>query len=313
MSILKTLKGATTLDDLAAVLGYKPSSLAYIIYKLPAQHKYKKFTIPKSGGGNREICAPNEPLKTLQRRLANVLYACRDEIDAASGRASLSHGFRRKHSIITNARRHKRRRYVFNLDLKDFFPTFNFGRVRGYFIHNNNFKLNDKIATIIAQIACYENVLPQGSPCSPIIADMIAHLLDVRLVQLAKKNKLTYSRYADDLTFSTSHRDFPPSVAAPSATGSPLWGLGADLQKAIQDAGFAVNPAKTRMQFRMSRQLVTGLTVNAKVNIRPEYYRWARAMCHTLFATGSYYRPQAAQQGVITSLWPLDSEPYPSR
>ncbi len=205
-----------------------------------------------------------------------------------------------------------------NLDLKDFFPTFNFGRVRGFFIQNNSFKLNEKVATIIAQIACFENMLPQGSPCSPIIADLIAHLLDVRLVQLAKQNKLTYSRYADDLTFSTSRRDFPAAVAAPAAPGSPQWALGDDLVTAIQSAGFAVNPAKTRMQFRMSRQLVTGLTVNAKVNIRPEYYRWARAMCHTLFETGAYYRPPAkiapeigeagkrAEPEPITSLWPLE-------
>ena len=79
----------------------------------------------------------------------------------------MSHGFRRHYSIITNARRHKRRRYVLNLDLQDFFPSFSFGRVRGFFIHNNSFKLNEKVATIIAQIACHENVLPQGSPCSP--------------------------------------------------------------------------------------------------------------------------------------------------
>ncbi len=74
------MKGATSLDDLAAILGYKPSALAYIIYKLPTAKKYKKFSIPKSGGGEREICAPNEPLKTLQRRLANVLNVCRDKI-----------------------------------------------------------------------------------------------------------------------------------------------------------------------------------------------------------------------------------------
>jgi hypothetical protein len=319
LSILQSLKSATSLEDLSAILGYKPSALAYIIYKLPDGLKYKKFFIPKSGGGKREISAPEERLKMLQRRLANVLYACRDEIDSETRRRVLSHGFRRKHSIITNARRHKRRRYVLNVDLKDFFPTFNFGRVRGFFIHNNSFKLNDNVATIIAQIACHENSLPQGSPCSPIIADLIAHLLDVRLVQLAKENKLTYSRYADDLTFSTSHREFPGTVAAPAAADSPQWVLGSQLAEAIESAGFTANLAKIRMQFRISRQLVTGLTVNAKVNIRQEYYRWARAMCHTLFATGTYYRParvrvpdgdlpakRSETPELITSLWPLE-------
>jgi RNA-directed DNA polymerase len=207
LSILKSLKEAASLNDLAAILGYKPSALAYIIYKLPVAQKYKKFTIHKSDGGERDICAPNERLKTVQRRLANLLYACRNEIDANSGLRPVSHAFRRKHSIITNARRHKRRRYVLNLDLKDFFAMFNFGRVRGVFIHNNNFKLNDKVATIIAQIASFENVLPQGSPCSPVIADLIAHLLDVRPVRLAKQHNLTYSRYADDLL------DKPPGLS----------------------------------------------------------------------------------------------------
>ncbi len=318
MSTLKKLKGASSLHDLAAILGYKPSALSFIVYKIPTINKYTKFTIPKSGGGEREICAPIEPLKTLQRHLANVLYACSHEIDSESGRRPLSHGFRRGLSIITNARRHKRRRYVLNLDLQDFFPTFNFGRVRGFFIHNNSFKLHEKVATIVAQVACFENKLPQGSPCSPIIADLIAHLLDVRLAQLAKQNQLTYSRYADDLTFSTSQLAFPSTIAAPEASGGPEWLLGNDLAKAIQSAGFVTNPAKTRMQFRMSRQLVTGLTVNAKVNVRPEYYRWARAMCHSLFETGAYHRPAAIgalnddaaaeklDPELITSLWPLE-------
>jgi RNA-directed DNA polymerase len=120
---------------------------------------------------------------------------------------------------------------------------------------------------------------------------LIAHLLDVRLAQLAKQNLLTYSRYADDLTFSTSQKAFPASIAKPKESGGPEWALGDDLVFTIKGAGFAINPAKTRMQFRMSRQLVTGLMVNAKVNIRPEYYRSARAMCHSLFETSRYYRP----------------------
>lgn len=307
MTTLTNLKAAKTLEELAGILGYKASTLAYITYKIPDTQKYAKFKIPKRNGGEREICAPTDRLKTLQRHLANVLYACRDAIDAESGRRSLSHGFRRKHSIITNARRHKRRRYVLNLDLQDFFPTFNFGRVRGFFIHNNGFKLHEKVATIIAQITCFENALPQGSPCSPIIADLIAHVLDVRLAQLAKKYQLTYSRYADDITFSTSHREFPVAIAAPTSAAAPQWSPGPELTDAIQTTGFVVNPDKTRMQFRMSRQLVTGLTVNSKVNIRPEYYRRARATCDRLFETGSYYRPATAASGpeLVDSLGPI--------
>lgn len=228
-------------------------------------------------------------------------------METKNARNSLSHGFRRRHSIITNARRHKRRRYVLNLDLQDFFATFNFGRIRGFFIHNNSFKLNEKVATVIAQIACFENALPQGSPCSPIIADLIAHVLDVRLAQLAKRYQLTYSRYADDLTFSTGRKEFPAAVAAPVNAESTQWAPGTDLMNAIQREGFVINPDKTRMQFKMSRQLVTGLTVNSKVNIRTEYYRSARAMCHRLFRTGTYYLPvpEAGGPELIDSLGPI--------
>jgi RNA-directed DNA polymerase len=304
VSTLEKLKNAKSLDDLAAMLGYKASGLSYIIYKLPPALKYHKFDIPKRGGGVRQICAPNPQLRVLQRHLANILYACREEIDAADKRGSLSHGFRKKHSIITNARPHKRRRYVLNLDIRDFFPSFNFGRVRGFFIKNHHFALDDKIATLIAQIACFENMLPQGSPCSPVIADLISHPMDVRLAQLAKQNQLTYSRYADDLTFSTSRKHFPPSVATMKSAGSPDWELGGELIKRIDKAGLTVNPAKTRMHVRTTQQLVTGLTVNAKVNIRAQYYRHTRSMCHTLFKHGAYYRPD--DRDPITLLNPLE-------
>ncbi len=314
MTVIKKLQIAKTIDDFAELIGYKPKGLSYILYKIPPAAKYTEFKIKKANGGEREICAPIEPLKTLQRRLANVLYACIDTIEAEKGKNTTSHGFRRKHSIISNARHHKRRRYVLNLDLKDFFPTFNFGRVRGFFINDNRFGVHDKVGTLIAQIACHENLLPQGSPCSPVIADLITNILDARLVRLAKDHKTTYSRYADDITFSTSQKDFPDALAKPVAGGGADWEPGAALIKAIEGAGFSINPDKTRMQFRDSRQLVTGLTVNAKVNIRPDYYRYARSMCHLVFKTGKYHRPiPAVSEGdepeeleMIESLNPLE-------
>lgn len=295
MSSLKSLKAAENLDDLAALLGYRPSSLSFILYRLPSAAKYKNFQIPKKSGGVRDICAPTDQLKLLQRRLANILYLCRDEIDKESDLGSLSHGFRKRHSIVTNAKPHHGRRYVLNLDLKDFFPSFNFGRVRGYFIKSRDFALNEKVATLIAQIACHENGLPQGSPCSPVIADLLTHLLDVRLARMAKRERVTYSRYADDLTFSTNQKTFPAALAIPDVGDPTKWELGDELLSRITDAGFEVNPDKTRMQCRMSRQLVTGLTVNAKVNIRSDYYKRTRAMCDALFKTGEYGDPDVAK------------------
>ena len=291
LSILTKLKAARNLHDVAGILGYQPKALSYLIYKLPTAGKYTQFSVAKKSGGVRIIHAPEERLKRLQRQLTKVLYQCREEIEAAPPkRRSLSHGFRKSHSIITNARPHIKRRYVLNLDLEDFFPSFNFGRVRGFFAQNNQFKLYPDVATIIAQVACHNNELPQGAPTSPIISDLIAHLLDVRLVQLAKLNSCTYSRYADDITFSTNLKVFPSDLAFPSPTTDPQWVLGGSLLQAIQKAGFTPNLSKTRMHLSTSRQMVTGLTVNQKVNIQAQYYRRLRSMAHALFASGSYFK-----------------------
>ncbi|AQS88472.1 ribonuclease H [Neoasaia chiangmaiensis NBRC 101099] len=291
MSSLAKLQSAKSLDELAAILGYKPAALAYLLYHLPTARKYTTFTIPKRDGTPRDILAPTPKLKLLQRRLANVLYLALADIDKAGApRRHLSHGFAKHLSIVTNANVHRRRRYVLNLDLKDFFPSINFGRVRGMFIKDKRFALDPKIATLIAQIACHNNVLPQGSPCSPVISNVIGHLLDIRLVRLAKAQKCTYSRYADDITFSTNAKLFPADMAALVAGTEHEWTLGAALIEEIDKAGFAINPVKTRMQYRGSRQVTTGLLVNEKPNILPEYYRPVRAMCWSLFNNGSYYR-----------------------
>lgn len=291
LSKLLKLKMATSLSDVAYLLGFSPAGLSFVLYKQPDAAKYAKFEIPKKAGGTREICAPLGALKALQRELATLLNECRAEIQKATPRHPLSHGFREDLSIITNAQTHVVRRYVLNLDLADFFPTFNFGRVRGFFMKDKDFELNERVATVLAQIACFENQLPQGSPCSPVIADMIAHVLDVRLVGLAKKHHVTYSRYADDLTFSTNQKAFPVEIAKAGATPADPWEVGEDLLKKIEASGFIANPAKTRMQFRGSRQVVTGLTVNTKVNIPQSYWRSIRSMCRSLYQTGQYHLP----------------------
>ena len=194
---------------------------------------------------------------------------------------------------------------MLNLDLQDFFPSINFGRVRGFFIGNNDFKLHKDVATVIAQIACHANALPQGAPTSPIISDLIGHILDVRLVGLAKKYSCTYTRYADDLTFSTGLKSFPTPLAVQISPSD--WQPGKPLADTIRSAGFTINPDKTRMQLRASRQTVTGLTVNQKVNIQADYYRRVRSMCYELFKTGSYFNQGGAPMiGLPTLLGQLN-------
>lgn len=161
--------------------------------------------------------------------------------------------------------------------------------MRGFFIKKHGFALPEKTATLIAQIACRDGKLPQGSPCSPIIANLVAHLLDVRLVGLAKRSNCSYTRYADDITFSTNQKEFPPEIAAEDPPRSGTWVLSEALIEQVARTGFTVNDAKTRMQCRPGQQLVTGLTVNQKVNIRAAYYARARIMCSSLFNHGHYH------------------------
>jgi hypothetical protein len=140
---------AKTRYDAAALLGYKPSALSFIVYQIPKAAKTTPFDVKKKGGGKRRIDAPIPKLKGLQKRLAAILYECLRELEEAWKRKNkLSHAFRKDRSIITNAKAHKSRRYVLNLDLQNFFPSLHFGRVRGFFLNNNQFELAEPVAAI---------------------------------------------------------------------------------------------------------------------------------------------------------------------
>lgn len=149
MTQLISLKEAKSLRDVAPLLDYKLHMLSFILYKKDDASKYKQFDIPKRYGGTRKICAPFPELKLIQRRLADLLQNCIEEINIVNGRNDqVSHGFKRKRSIITNAKKHRNRKYVFNVDLTDFFGSINFGRVRGFFIKDRNFLLHQDVATV---------------------------------------------------------------------------------------------------------------------------------------------------------------------
>lgn len=310
-SKLDTLRQAKNKQELASLLGVKTPALTYILYKLKPSTQYTSFNIPKKNGGLRTILSPSNKLKVLQSNLSHLLLDCIDEINKSNNRwerfdkenkpkttpkrkdtLTLSHGFVRHKSIITNALMHTNQKNVLNIDLKDFFDSFNFGRVRGFFIKNNNFKLNPDIATIIAQIACCDNKLPQGSPCSPVITNLIAHSLDITLAALAKKHSCIYSRYADDMTFSTRKSVFPNQIMSQEENGEYL--VGKKLTHEIMRAGFSINTKKTRIQYRDSRQDVTGLIVNKKPNVKKEYWRTVKSQCNLLFHTGAFIKKTRA-------------------
>ncbi|OFW98326.1 MAG: ribonuclease H, partial [Acinetobacter sp. RIFCSPHIGHO2_12_41_5] len=287
MPRLRALQKATTLHDLAVILNYSPTALAYLLYKKTG--KYSRFQIPKKNGTPREILAPCDELKSLQRKLKKLLDECLESIEKKrSPLGSLSHGFKANHSIITNAEPHRKRLYVFNVDIKGFFDSIHMGRIRGFFISNKDFNLNTKTATILAQIICHDDKLPQGSPASPVASNLIGHLIDIRMVQLAKRLGCTYSRYADDITFSTNKSEFPPEIAY-RLENSHDWIPGGALLKVIYKSGFGLNHEKTRMQYARAQQTVTGLVVNQSTNTPAEFRRKVRAMTHKLFMDGEYY------------------------
>lgn len=286
---LAALRSTNSLSDVAYLLGVKPKGLAYTIRVQPLVSRYTTFTIPKKSGGVRTIHAPEPGLKLIQARLAVLLQDCLADINAERGiQEKISHGFRRGRSIVTNAQQHVGKRQVVNLDLIDFFPSINLGRVRGFFINNKHFRLKEPVANTLAQISCHGNELPQGAPTSPVISNLIAHILDVRLAGFAKATGFHYTRYADDLTFSTNLKDLPPKLVRYDEV-STKWVVGSRLRKEVKDAGFRINDAKTRLQLKQSRQDVTGIIVNKGVNVRIEYYKDARAKCDKLFKTGKYF------------------------
>lgn len=288
MNKIDALKKAKTKYDLSQLLDTKIENFITILYVIKPSEKYKKFSIPKKSGGVRNILAPIPDLKYLQRKLSKLLQDCIEDLNLLkpdNQSSPISHGFVRGQNIITNAEKHINKKNILNLDLKDFFDNFNFGRVRGFFIKNKNFELPPKIATLIAQIACHENKLPQGSPCSPVITNLIMHSLDIRLAKLAYKNSCTYTRYADDITFSTRRNEFPSDIAK---VINHECILGDKLKRKIHNFNLGINDEKTRIQYKDSRQDVTGLVVNKKVNIKLEYWRTVRSQCHSLFKKGFY-------------------------
>lgn len=286
---LAELQQCSDLSDIAHLLGVQPKFLSKSIYKTPDENKYQAFKIIKKNGTDREILAPNPNLKFMQSRLSRLLYQCYFDIYGTPKNPMrvLSHGFQKKRdlSIYTNACRHTSRRFVFNTDLEDFFPSINFGRVRGFFLKHNKFELGEKAATTLSQLVCFENSLPQGAPSSPIISEFLAQPLDIALQKLAKDYRCTYSRYVDDISFSTNLREFPSKIAFPFPVPEK-WIVGSKLEREINRCGFKINTSKTRMQARTHWQSVTNLTVNEGVNIKKHYYKGARFCAHAMMTNG---------------------------
>lgn len=269
VDILNTFLEVKTDRSLASVLNTPYKNLIYNLYKLSDEEKYKVFEIRKRNGGIRQICSPISGIKRLQKNLSIILNHLHSPKFCA-------HGYVKERSIITNAQVHVKKRIIVNIDLKDFFPSINFGRVRGLFM-SYPFNFDDKVATILAQISCYDGHLPQGAPSSPVLSNYICRRLDNQLLNLTRKCKVDYTRYADDLTFSTNLKELPPEIG--TIKDNTLF-LSNELIDIIENNGFVVNREKVRFAFKNNRQEVTGLIVNERINLNRKYIRHVRAMIH---------------------------------
>ena len=246
--------------------------------KLSSDVRYKTFSIPKKSGKPRMISAPASGLKMIQECLNIIFQAFYTPNEYACG-------FVPNRNVSDGAKKHTNQQYVYNIDLKDFFDTITFPRVKAV-LALPPFDLKDArepIAYIIACLCCnpkevtvidangqetkeVRNCLPQGAPTSPILTNMVCRTLDRRLAGLAKRYNARYSRYADDITFSCIYNIFKKDSDFIK-----------ELYRVVEeDQHLHINAAKTRLQTASQRQEVTGLIVNQKVNVTKEYVKQVR-------------------------------------
>lgn len=261
---------ATTREMAAEVLGTTLKRVNYYLFKIPSDERYRIRMIAKKSGRYREISEPVTGLKLIQKRLAEILSIIYEHHPCA-------HGFIPRKSIVSNALPHVGRCVVVNLDLKNFFPSIHFGRVKGLFM-SKPFCFNEEVAIFIAQICCHDGHLPQGAPTSPVISNLICRQLDDNLMCVATKERCIYTRYADDITFSFDHPYIPYNIGI--IDEQKMFVPSAVVRNIIQENGFEVNYCKVRWSIRAARQEVTGLIVNDKVNVKRRYVRRIRAILH---------------------------------
>lgn len=251
--------------DVASLLEIPYEVLNYHLYVTPPSKQYRIFSIPKKSGGSREICTPSTTIKIIQQKLNFILQNIYKKLYQKKFSV---HGFIYGKNIQTNAQVHADKEYVFNIDLLDFFPSINFGRVYGMFM-NKPYNLARNVAAVLARICSFKDarhdILPQGAPTSPIISNMICARMDDKLYRFAKEFDCKYTRYADDITFSTNRPKFPKElgIITPTPVRQRLGAeVGKELNEIIESNGFSINPKKIWIQPRVCRQRVTGLIVN---------------------------------------------------
>jgi len=256
LPIIKTDK------DLAEFFDIEYKELRFLVYHrdVVLVDHYHRYSIPKKRGGFRNIASPKPILKKAQRKILNDIlekFTC----------SYHAHGFLKGKSVVSSADAHiKQPVLVINMDIEEFFPTITFQRVRGMF---KAFGYSGYIASLLAMVCTYceriaieikgkmryvkttGRILPQGSPASPMITNILCQKLDKRLSGLAVKFGFNYTRYADDMSFTTNQSS--------DLNEGRFCGL---VIKILEEEGFKVNKSKTRFLRKNNRQLITGIVMN---------------------------------------------------
>lgn len=249
-------------------------------YAFGRKEHYKDFALRKKSGGRRAISAPKYKLKTIQKCLNEVFNAIYKPHKTANG-------FVTGKSIISNASVHVKKQYVYNIDLENFFPSITFRRVKTV-LGLSPFNLGDsenktkedpkeQLAFLIANLCCKDGYLPQGAPTSPTLTNMVCRRLDIKLSKLAKENSASYTRYADDITFSSYKNIFDEIFRK-------------KLIRIIEnEENLKINYEKERLQTSKERQIVTGLVVNSKPNVPRKFVKDIRfwLMCWDRFGVSA--------------------------
>ena len=210
---------------------------------------YNKRHIPKKSGGYRQLFIPAIRLKYIQRWIL-------DHILVRIKISEYATGFCKDKSIVTNAKFHIGKECVLNMDMKDFFPSINDELIFRIFAYYGYTK---KVSYMLATLCTFKGSLPQGAPTSPCLSNIVCLRLDKRLHNLAERYHASYSRYADDITFSGDKtiRDCQFFIT-----------------KIVNDEGFEINDKKTRIAYKYQRQEVTGIIVNdGKLRVNKKYKR----------------------------------------
>lgn len=240
---------------------------------------YIEFTIPKKYSADvRTINAPDTELKKIQKRIKMLIEHQLAETNFNFKKSSQA--YQKDKNIFTNAQIHRNKKYVVHLDIEKYFDNIRFNRINGLLQKNARFKLDYQLSTIITRLCCFNGHLTQGSPVSPIFSNLIGERIDTNLLKISKKFHFTYTRYSDDLTFSTNDHEI---------INTQFTSFLNEVKTAVSSQGFTLNDKKYSIASDNSRHIVTGLTNNKKVAVPIEFYKWTRAMANTFYQTNSFY------------------------